>query len=1535
MSSNTPSSADPIGEIADAFVEAFRQGKRPSVEEFAGRYSELADQLREILPALVLMEKVKSEDDASASQPSEGAACVAPLRQLGDYQILREIGRGGMGVVYEATQISLGRHVAVKVLPSHALLDPRHLARFQREARSAAKLHHTNIVPVFGVGEQDGLHYYVMQFIQGLGLDEVLVELRRLRRPNDPGLLTLSQSPQVRTEGASAVHAARSLLTGSFANAAPADLPPTQPSLPPSGSAPCSGGPHSDSSIHLPGQSESSSLSESGRQFWESVARIGIQVASAVDYASSQGVLHRDIKPSNLLLDAQGNVWVTDFGLAKGMADSDDLTHTGDVIGTLRYMAPERFSGQGDLRSDLYSLGLTLYELLALRPAFDEADRHKLIRRVMNDEPVRPRKLNPAVPRDLETVVLKAIDRDPARRYQAAGEMIDDLKRFLEDRPVRARRASELERLLRWCRRNPAPATLLAALVMVFLLGFAGVFWQWRGAEAARKDEIHERDRAETLRQAAEESRTAAETAREQAEVTLYHSTISRARLEQQANNTLGAETILNGCPPERRGWEWHFLKGLNHSDLFTLKGHTGWVFSVAVSPDGRLIATAGGGNPYWNTQGPEATQPGEVILWDAATGEQIRTIRGHGNVVTCVVFSPDGTRLATSGPDPGGAPRLWDVATGRELRRFDRKMTGLDGNVIPAMWGGHIAWSPDGLRLAIGAANGNETSVCAVDGDQELHIVPRPSPTASDPQRSYPILGTTQVLFCPDGRRLVCKHMHDYIGSGIRIWDSMLGKELPALERNSAFAPGLAISPDGNFLAAPDLPSTIKLWDLRTGRIKNTLFGHQDLINGVAFSPDSRLLASGSNDCTVRVWDVDHGHEVRRYRGHLAKVLSVAFSPGGERLVSGGADHIVKVWDVTYHPEFGQLVSDRFRDYNAGLAFSADDRRLVMIQHSAPAVMVSIEPTTGTILDCWPVPLSCRFAVPAQSANLDQNARWLAGVSQADRTVAGCYEVATGRERVRLRGHTQPIWHVRLSDEGQRIATGSSVRPRADALGEVKVWDAATGKPMLEVSDKGLGILCIALSPSGDRLAVAGRYKGLEDDNASTILRVYSVASGQQSHETAVEREAILGLTFDRNANRLIAVGASGTVLLWDLATEQRTISDQGPSMAQDVAVSPDGRRLAVASRAETKLLDANTGEEILVLHNGGQSPGNTNAYNPRVRWSHDGRLLAVNCDGILNSVSVWSIWTDDPESRAVRRRAAERRAVIGHTETMRLGLYPYGQDKRKLDLDRIRDLELGSAWEYADRALGFFSFNDEERAKADLARATARAPNAGRAYCVCGRHLYEQGQLKKAKDYFALGLEAIGGECENIYIPVTLFAYFDDGELYRRYAKGCWTNYFDRPDAFDGFGVHNAPVLFRPDSGIDPRELLEYSNRLNAAPATKEFWPHWRHGLTLFRAGQFQAALDSFDKERAQKKPKSEPCTPELVQILRALALARLNQLDAARAALAEAGELLKSKPIKEGAPVPGGYLRLAAEVFRREAAESIRRRSGANPR
>lgn len=427
---------DPLDVVAEEFAERCRRGEQPSLSEYLARYPQWADELRELLPAAAMMEELRRH--------KRGARAVADhetLERLGDYRIVRELGRGGMGIVYEAVQESLGRHVALKVLPRHSLLDPKKLARFQREAQAAAALHHSNIVPVFGVGEHDGLHYYVMQFIPGQGLHEVLARLR---------------------QGA--------LWTQIY---------------------------HQDDS------SLASRAEKGTRQHWHEVARLGIQAADALDYAHHHGTLHRDVKPANILLDSQGTVWLTDFGLAK-LVEQNNLTSTGDLVGTLQYLAPESLHGQSDARSDVYSLGLTLYELLTLAPPFPESNPARLLQQVSMHEPIPPRKLNPAIPRDLETILLKTIAREPAHRYQTAGELAEDLRSFLDDRPIRARRLRADERLLRWYRHNRVVAGLLAALVLVFLAGFVGVVWKWREAENAVQREAEQREIAEKATERAE-----------------------------------------------------------------------------------------------------------------------------------------------------------------------------------------------------------------------------------------------------------------------------------------------------------------------------------------------------------------------------------------------------------------------------------------------------------------------------------------------------------------------------------------------------------------------------------------------------------------------------------------------------------------------------------------------------------------------------------------------------------------------------------------------------------------------------------------------------------------------------------------------------------------------------------------------------------------------------------------------------------------------------------------------------------------------
>jgi serine/threonine protein kinase/Flp pilus assembly protein TadD len=482
-------------------VERHRQGERPSVEEYAAAHPELASEIRRLFPALLMMEQLRPESgELTGSFAPPGHA--AP-EQLGDYRILRELGRGGMGVVYEAEQESLGRRVALKVLAAQGLQNPKALLRFHREARAAARLHHTNIVPVFGVGECEGQYYYVMQFIPGLGLDAVLEEIKRLRGPRMGGGIAASSA------GARATSAVtRSLLTGRFAGSPTQETSKVRPAL---SQAAASTDPVTPPSIVLPGQAGGSSATDSTGRYAYSVALVGLQVAEALAYAHRQGTLHRDIKPSNLLLDGEGTVWVADFGLAKA-ADSDDLTHTGDIVGTVRYMAPERFEGRCDARSDVYGLGLTLYELLALQPAFEKSDRAELIRQVTHQEPPRLRALDPTIPRDLETVVHKAIEREPAQRYADAAGLAADLRRFVEGRAIRARRVGPLEHAWRWSRRNPAVAALVAVVLALVGLAVGEALWaQWQQAErraraALRASRAHDAvialmDQAAKLRQ--------------------------------------------------------------------------------------------------------------------------------------------------------------------------------------------------------------------------------------------------------------------------------------------------------------------------------------------------------------------------------------------------------------------------------------------------------------------------------------------------------------------------------------------------------------------------------------------------------------------------------------------------------------------------------------------------------------------------------------------------------------------------------------------------------------------------------------------------------------------------------------------------------------------------------------------------------------------------------------------------------------------------------------------------------------------------
>lgn len=443
-------SADPVlNDLVDELAARLQAGHDVNVDECAAAHPEYADQLRRLIPALQVLADLSHSRDSVGAMPPKSfdpdrtgvhfEAGVSLRGTLGDFLIHREIGRGGMGVVYEADQVSLNRRVALKVLPFAATMDSKQLQRFRHEAQAAAMLNHPNIVPVFGVGNERGVHYYAMQLIGGQSLAQLIASLRGDNKKD--------QSSEAKRE--------------------------TSP--------------------------VAAISTQSGRRdkaHYRHLAELMAHAADALDYAHSMGVVHRDVKPANLLLDDAGHLWVTDFGLAK-LDSSAGMTMTGDLVGTLRYMSPEQAlakRGLVDERTDVYSLGATLYELLTLHPAVDGADKHEVLKKIAFTEPTPPRKVVSAIPAELETITLKCLAKEPGERYASATALAEDLRRFIADRPVVARRATRLEKTWRWARRNPGVASLMVLLLLSLCGGLATTMWQWQRAD----------ENAEKYRKAAE-----------------------------------------------------------------------------------------------------------------------------------------------------------------------------------------------------------------------------------------------------------------------------------------------------------------------------------------------------------------------------------------------------------------------------------------------------------------------------------------------------------------------------------------------------------------------------------------------------------------------------------------------------------------------------------------------------------------------------------------------------------------------------------------------------------------------------------------------------------------------------------------------------------------------------------------------------------------------------------------------------------------------------------------------------------------------
>lgn len=1097
MIDDNPSATDPFGHIADEFVEAFRQGKRPSIEAFAQRFPQYANEIREMLPALMLMEKAKSADDAlSEGGKAASPAVVPPLLQLGDFQILREVGRGGMGVVYDAEQISLGRHVALKVLTSQLLRDDKQRRRFEREAKAAARLHHTNIVPVFGTGEHDGTPYYVMQFIHGTGLDVIIKELARMApgAKSSAGLVSIAPSTH---HDASVI--ADSMLTGAYSlatEAAPrrAGAEPAAPSAfdvsSRSGSAVrLSDASGVSSSVSLPGQSAASSGGKARRlTYWQSVARVGVQVADALEYAHRQGIVHRDVKPSNLLLDLAGTVWVTDFGVAK--ADGgENLTHTGDILGTLRYMPPEAFDGKADARGDIYALGLTLYELLALRPAFNERDRNKLIKLVTTGEPEPVGRVRKGVPRDLQTIVHKAIDRDPARRYQTAGALESDLQRFLNDEPIEARQISTTERLIRWCRRNPALAGLLAAVALLL----SGVTIVSTGAAfhiAAARDEARQNAQdADGARQREAVQRKRAEEQAEEGRRRLVRFQVdSGAQLVAQGD-LLGAlprfaEALRLDADDAARAetQRLRLAATLRRSPRLVAlwAAEAGWG-RAAFDPAGRWVASANLAVPM--PPFPLTAPPGKGVLriWDVATSRLVVEV-AHEAPLTDFTFSPDGRRIATASKD--GTARVWDVETGAPLTP----------PLVHKQPVNKVAFSADGRQL-VSAGDDRTARIWDARGIQ-LHIL-----ELSGPVRS--------ASFSADGKRLVTQS-----GGWVSVWDTATGKEVmkPCLADVGSIG-DVQFSADGRRLLTVGGHLATRAWDIETRQLVSQARQRTLEAPAVWLSADRRRAVSAGFDYPAQVWDPFTGEAITPPLPHIRNVLAAAFTPQSDRVVTAGRDGAVRVWEAAT----GVIVAGPL--WHASMVTSAafsPDGRLVLTRDGDGLVRVWDLAAVAGPASPW------RADSYSWSVQVSANEHW-AVTSRVYATWRCLWirDVRAGRVIWAVQDPAGRDATVRFSPDSARL-----VLTRAD--GSTRTWESATGVEMASAARPLEAAIAAERSPDGKLRATGG---------SDGVVRVCDDATGQVLYNLVEHVGPVTQVAFSPDGRRLLTASEDGTARLWESA--------------------------------------------------------------------------------------------------------------------------------------------------------------------------------------------------------------------------------------------------------------------------------------------------------------------------------------------------------------------------------------------------------------
>ncbi|MEX2168646.1 MAG: protein kinase [Pirellulales bacterium] len=1095
-----------LEQLVEAASQRLERGEPLDVEALCAEHPEHAEELRELLPAVAMLFHIGAEP---VDRGSNGASEALPYARLGDFQLIREVGRGGMGTVYEAEQISLRRRVALKVLPFASVLDKQQLARFQNEARAAATLDHSHIVAVHSVGSDRGVHFYAMQLIESQSLAEVVEEKRR----TESGKRQQAPSP----------------------SPSPAD----------------GGGGSGQSAI---GNHKSAIASDStGTQaYYRGVAELGIQAARALEHAHANGVLHRDVKPANLLLDGDGKLWVTDFGLARICSEAG-LTTSGDLLGTLRYMSPEQISakrGIVDHRSDIYSLGATLYELLALTPAFGGDDRPELLRQIAVDEPLRLRQRDRRIPIDLETIIDKAMEKNPAARYATGGELADDLQRFVDQQPILARPATYADRVVKWSRRHHglvAAAAIGLLLLSAVLLSGIGMVNRARLGTVAALDET-----AELLYVA---DMGAAYQAWEKGWADEAHKILERHRPKEGE--------------PDRCGFEWHLLNAATaQPDSVELAGHEGAVNEIAVFPDGRRLASVG--------------DDGTLRIWDLRSNKQQFSAQLDDQPLYSVAVSPD-TRHVAAG---GKKLYLGDLNQRSECTEIFCTEHNLES----------LAFHPDGDRLAAGSRY-HSLFLLKLDGEM----------IASADCGSR----VQSLEFVPDGRLLVPTRSPAFSASRketARIWSGDLTStaiEFPPQKSSGIGAVRVArLSPSGEFVLTGSRDSTATVFAFASGLRVASMPPSRAKIMDMAFAPNTSTFGIAYTNGIVEIHSFDR--EVGKAEPKMSNRLSVFQAHRGDAsslkfvnddtLATCGADGLVKIWKLNANSARSyslgpQMISVKISPDGSLLAHTHIHGCDVLKMSNAKKVGHVSGSTQSGAGSAWS-PSGDRQAICIDSADggsisiLDRIGVHLHSLddvgslncvefSPDDRTLASIGD----RRKLRLHDsengneietHTLPSvgMAVAFTRDGSRLAYSME----AHDLAIVSVPEFASPREFRGSRDAG----CLAFNLD-DSLLASGHDDG--------TIRLWDVDSGRLLNELTGHESKLRDVAFTPDGKTLLSAANDGTVRLWSVEHGReygvffraRSLTTNDPvEFACRVCLANDGKQLVIGDGNRESRFDA-----------------------------------------------------------------------------------------------------------------------------------------------------------------------------------------------------------------------------------------------------------------------------------------------------------------------------------------------------------------------